>query len=301
VESKSSAEHRGECQIFAHAPAESSPILKVQLMIASAMKNLHPPKVLIKRKFTRATLLKSPKATSKFLSCLTHILLCITLVYMKSVAAEPSPAVNAINSFGIDLLHKVAKPDANVLVSPYSIQNALAMAYAGADGTTRDEMAKVLHYPKNDSQLHQSFADLRKELNRVVQQSELISDQEKQYGRTNDPISLTVATRLFGQGGYDFRPPFLALVKDSYDAPFEPVDFISGSAAATKQINGWVEEQTRKRIRNLIPDGALGSLTRLVLVNAVYLKAAWTERFEKSATQPGPFRVNGSKDGEVAC
>jgi len=224
-----------------------------------------------------------------------------TLLYAKSLsAAEPSSAaVTAVNTLGINLLHKIGKPDANALISPYSIQSALAMAYAGAEGATRDEMAKVLHYSKDDSELHKSFAALWKELNRVVEQSELISAQAKQYGQTNDPITLTVANRLFGQSGYDFRPPFLALVKDSYDAPFKPMDFINGSAAATKQINQWVEDQTRKRIRNLIPDGALDRLTRLVLVNAVYLKAPWAEKFQASATQPGPFRANGARNVEV--
>jgi serpin B len=224
-----------------------------------------------------------------------------TLLYAKSLsAAEPSSAaVTAVNTLGINLLHKIGKPDANVLVSPYSIQSALAMAYAGAEGTTRDEMAKVLHYSKDDSEVHQSFAALRKALDAVIQQSAVDSQQAKQYRQTNDPITLTVANRLFGQSGYDFRPPFLALVKDSYDAPFEPMDFINGAAAATKEINQWVEDQTRKRIRNLIPDGALGPLTRLVLVNAVYLKAPWAEKFAASATKPGLFHVNGGKGVEV--
>jgi Serine protease inhibitor len=244
------------------------------------------------------TLLKSANATTKFSYCLTHILLCAIFAYMKSAAAEPSPAVNAINTFGVDLLHKVAKPDANVLLSPYSIQSALAMAYAGADGTTRAEMAKVLHYPKDESELHQSLAALRKALDAIMQQSAAQSEQLKKYG-TNDPITLTVANRLFGQSGYDFRAPFLELVKENYNAPFEPMDFINGSAAATKKINQWVEEQTRKRIRDLIPDGALDRLTRLVLVNAIYLKAAWAEKFPTDATKPGLFHVNGGKGVEV--
>jgi serpin B len=269
-------------------------------MIASAVKRLHSAKVLIERKYMRLTLHNSANATAKFRYHLMHTLVCVTFVYMKSAAAEPpSPAVNAINSFGIDLLHKVAKPDANALISPYSIQSALAMAYAGAEGTTRDEMAKVLHYPKDESELHRSFATLRKELDAAIQQSAAESHRAKQYGQTNDPITLTVANRLFGQGGYDFRPPFLALVKDNYDAPFEPTDFINGSAAATKQINDWVEEQTRKRIRNVIPDGALNQLTRLVLVNAVYLKAPWAEKFPTDLTKSAAFRVNGGKGIEV--
>ena len=56
-----------------------------------------------------------------------------------------------------------------------------------------------------------------------------------------------------------------------------------------------MEEQTRLRIRNLIPDGGLNKLTRLVLVNAIYLKAPWAEPFQTSATRPGPFHLSGGK------
>ena len=68
------------------------------------------------------------------------------------VTAEPAAA--AVNALGIDLLKKTSRPDANALLSPYSIQSALAMAYAGAEGVTREEMAKVLHYPKDEAALH---------------------------------------------------------------------------------------------------------------------------------------------------
>jgi serpin B len=214
-------------------------------------------------------------------------------------AEPPSAAANAINSLGVDLLHRVGKPDENALLSPYSIQTAMVMAYAGADGTTREEMAKALHYPKDESELHRSFTGLRKELNRLVQQSELISARQKEYGQTNDPLTLVIANCLFGQRGYDFREPFLALVKDNYGAPFQDMDFVNRSELATRTINEWVEDQTRKRIQNLIPDGALDHLTRLVLVNAIYLKAPWAEKFEASATKPGLFHVNGGKGIEV--
>lgn len=240
-------------------------------------------------------------ARNTFYCKLLAILCCAIIMNITSLrAAElPSAAANAINSLGVDLLHRVGMPDENALISPYSIQSALVMAYAGADGTTRDEMAKVLHYPKDESQLHQSFAALRKTLNKAIEQSELVSARERQYGQTNAPLTLVVANRLFGQRGYDFREPFLTLLKDNYSAPFEDMDFINRSALAKQRINEWVEDQTRKRIRDLIPDGALGPLTRLVLVNAIYLKAPWAEKFEASATKPGLFHVNGGKGVEV--
>lgn len=224
------------------------------------------------------------------------ILLCGVVLH----AVEPgSPAAAAINSLGIDLLQRTGKPDANALLSPYSIQSAMAMAYAGADGATRDEMAKVLHYPKDEAKLLLSLSALRKALDEAARQSAKESAQVRKYGMTNDPFTLTVANRLFGQAGYDFRKPFLDLLKDTYDAPFEPLDFVHNSRAAAGHINDWVETQTRQRISNLIPDGALNDLTRLVLVNAIYLKVPWAEEFEASATKPGMFHVKGGDGVEV--
>jgi len=100
---------------------------------------------------------------------------------------------------------------------------------------------------------------------------------------------------LFGQIGYGFRPAYLSLLSDTYLAPLETWDFIHDAPGATAHINNWVEQQTRDRIQNLIPPGALTQDTRLVLVNAVYLKAPWTHKFEESATRPRPFNISGAK------
>ena len=210
-------------------------------------------------------------------------------------AAEPiTTAADAVNALGVDLLRQSAKPGANTLLSPYSIQSALAMTYAGAEGETRAEMAKVLHYPKDDAEVHRSFAALRKALDDVMQKSVRDAEQMQKWGGKVDPITLTIANRLFGQTGYAFREPFVTLVRDNYGAPFEPLDFAKNSSGATKHINTWVEDQTRQRIRNLIADGALNDLTGLVLVNAIYLKAPWAEEFHDFATKPQTFYLGAN-------
>lgn len=178
-------------------------------------------------------------------------------------ASEPNSAVvKAINAFGMDLVQRTVSASENALISPYSIQSAMAMAYAGADGATRDEMARALHYPNDEGELHRSFAELRATLSREAQESAQRSEAWKKYGGSNDPVTLSIANRLFGQNGYDFRGPFLSLLKETYDAPFEPADFVHGAPAATKRINEWVENETHDRIRGIIPDRALNSLTR---------------------------------------
>jgi serpin B len=140
---------------------------------------------------------------------------------------------------------------------------------------------------------------LEKALAEVMQRSVERVEQQKKYGPASDPITLTIANRLFGQQGYDFRQPFLDLLKTNYNAPFEAMDFVKNSAGATKAINSWVEQQTKQRIRNLIPDGGLDALTRLVLVNAIYLKAPWAEPFSASATKPLPFHTRESSAADV--
>lgn len=169
------------------------------------------------------------------------------------------------------------------------------MVYAGAEGDTCLEMMKVLHYPTNDTELHNSFARLRVALGAVVQKSLKETEQSKKRGEENDPVTLIVANRLFGQKGYKFRQPFLRWVENIYGATFQQLDFDKDSSGATKRINEWVENQTQQRIRNPIPEGALIDLTRLVVVNAIYLKAPWAHEFEESGTTLRPFHAAGGE------
>ncbi len=108
-----------------------------------------------------------------------------------------------------------------------------------------------------------------------------------------------MANRLFGQQGYPFEPPFLKVAEKSYHAPLRFADFRNNFAAERTLINKWVEEQTRERIVDLLPEGSLNDRTRLVLVNALYFKAAWRYRFPKSATAPAPFHLQADKAVEV--
>jgi len=224
---------------------------------------------------------------------------CSFLIPMTVHAADASLAANAINSLGIELLAKTGKADANNLLSPYSIQNALAMTYAGADGETRDEMARVLFFPKDGAQLNDSFMVLNRALDEIEQKTAGVAEASKKFGGPSEPIKLRVANRLFGQQGFDFRKPFLEIVKNDYGAPLETLDFEKDPGKATKIINLWVEEQTLQRIRGLIPDGALTNLTKLVLVNAIYLKAPWAKEFNKQATESRIFQISGTGNEPV--
>ena len=227
-------------------------------------------------------------------------LLGFILAATSALAANVTqPAATAINALGLDLLPRVGWTNDNGLIAPYSIQSALAMTYAGADGATRAEMMRVLHYPPDDVELNRSFLALRRALFELAARSAKRAEESRRYGMTNDPITFNTANRLFGQTGFDFRAPFLAVLKDSFGAPLAPLDFRKNAPGATRQINGWVAERTHDRIRDLIPDGALNAMTRLVLVNAVYLKAPWLHEFDAGNTKPRPFHIGGGKGENV--
>lgn len=257
------------------------------------------------------------------------ILICVPLVVFwlvgsnRSTTQENLTAVDAANALGIDLLHQTAQSGPNSLFSPYSIQMALAMTCAGADGQTRDEMVRVLHYAKDEDRMIHSFACLQTNVNGIMsrdlafaqhnieQYKSFINNNTKpgadgeKYraarlsslnSLTNNVLTLTTVNRLYGQSGYAIRPAYLKLLEDNWGASFESVDFIHNAPNITTQINSWVQDQTHGHIQNLIPARALDEYSRLVLVNAIYLKAPWLNSFSRELTQPGPFHLS---DGTV--
>jgi serpin B len=207
-------------------------------------------------------------------------------------------ATKATNELAIDLHRQLATGGDNLCVSPYSIETALAMTFAGADGETRSEMARVLHL-SNDPNVFASFSSLQQSLQEMSARTAELAKQSKKFGGQSEPIMLNIANRLFAQKGYNFRENFLSLVKQDFGGAFESIDFTADPAAATQHINKWVAEQTRDRIRDLIPGGALDETTRLVLANALYLKAPWADPFTENATQPEPFRIRGGSPVDV--
>jgi serine protease inhibitor len=222
------------------------------------------------------------------------------LITMAHAATNFDLAAKATNELGADLYRQLATGDQNLCISPYSIDSALAMTFAGADGETRNEMARVLHFP-NAGDVPASFFALQQSLEQMsAKTAELVKDSKKfPEVSGSEPITLNIANRLFAQKGYHFREAYLSLVKRNFGGAFEPVDFVANPAAATQRINQWVADQTRDRIRDLIPADALNKLTRLVLANALYLKAPWADAFSDKTTQPEPFFVRGGGPVDV--
>jgi serpin B len=110
-------------------------------------------------------------------------------------------------------------------------------------------------------------------------------------------LEINAANRLFGQDGYPFEKPFLDLVTNTYNSPLEIMDFKGAAERSRQRINDWVADQTKDRIRDLIPPGIIDEYTRLVLTNAIYMKAAWAGEFRDEAD--APFFVDGTDEVKV--
>src|SRR5687768_6789451 len=172
-------------------------------------------------------------------------------------AAELFPPAEAANALGLDLYRlEGAKSPGNLILSPYSIQSALCMTLGGADGVTKEEMARVLHLDGKSDAAPGELAALRQALEKAAETSAKQAAQAKKYGGSFEPLQLRVANRLFGRTGYPFHPDFLKSTETLWRAPLEAIDFGKAEAART-HINGWVEQQTEKRIRDLIPKGGV--------------------------------------------
>ena len=189
--------------------------------------------------------------------------------------------------FAFDIL-KVIRPDgANLIFSPYSIASALTMTYAGARGDTATEIRQAISLALANDRIHAARNELDLRITEEPQPFE---------GDDREPFTIRVANSLWGQAGYPFLDEFLELIAANYDAGMNLVDFETAAEEARQQINTWVEEATEGRIVDLIPEGAIDDLTRLVLVNAIWFKANWAEPFDPERTSDGPFTLlDGSR------
>lgn len=194
--------------------------------------------------------------------------------------------VNGNNAFALDLYQRLAQEPGNLFYSPYSISLALAMTYAGARGETERQMAQTLHFSLPQEQLHPAFNMLDLNL-RPLEQKPASQDEQ--------PFQLNIANSLWGHKDFDFLPQFLDTLAENYGAGMYRVDY-GQPDVARQRINRWVEEQTREKIKDLIAEGALNPLSRLVLVNAIYFKGAWVYPFDKESTREGSFTLlDGSR------
>uniref|UniRef100_A0A8C2E3M5 Serpin B6 n=1 Tax=Cyprinus carpio TaxID=7962 RepID=A0A8C2E3M5_CYPCA len=235
----------------------------------------------------------------------------------------------ANTQFSLNLFKKISGGNAsgNVFYSPISISSALAMVSLGARGNTAAQMFKVLGFnnpakpdaatPVTHQQAQkpqiacgvkgQHEPPMMQQTQKLEQKSpaqltpgQKIEDQihssfnklMSELKKPGAPYVLSLANRLYGEQSYQFVEKFLSDAKRYYEAGLEEVDFKKKSEDARVDINKWVEKNTQEKIKDLLPQGSIGEMTKLVLVNAIYFKGNWEKKFPKEATRDGQFKLN---------
>ncbi|KAM9054652.1 LOW QUALITY PROTEIN: serpin B3-like [Megaptera novaeangliae] len=233
--------------------------------------------------------------------------------------ANVSSLGEAINHFAVNLFQQIRQSEKeNIFFSPLSIMSALAMTSLGAEQTA-SQIQKVLHsneiegtkkeelqlipsnkmsaarhantcetgqqclengnpdkcYVENTGNVHHQFQTLLTELKKPT-----------------DAYELNIANRLYGEKTFLFLQAYMDNVKKFYLASVESADFDNAAEESRKMINSWVESQTNEKIKDLFPKDSLGSVTVLVLVNAVYFKGQWCQKFKKENTGEEKFCLN---------
>lgn len=191
----------------------------------------------------------------------------------------------ANNSFALELYAKLKEQEGNLFCSPYSISSALAMLYVGARGDTKTQMQSVLHFDPDQESLGQHFKTMT---------SALLSKKRK------SDMEFSVANAVWVRKDKPILKEYLKVVKQNWGAAAQSVDFRSAPEKSRKTINAWVEKQTRGLFKELLGPSTIDNMTRVVLTNAVYFKAAWQESFNKADTKEAPFKLLSGEKTPVA-
>jgi serine protease inhibitor len=191
--------------------------------------------------------------------------------------------VNSNNQFSLELYSNLKdREEGNIFFSPYSISTALAMAYEGARGQTAEEIQSVFHFPEDSNVRRPAFAGVYNQLNK----------KDAKY-------KLDTANALWVQQDYPLLDDYTNTTETYYGGKATNLDFVGATEQARQTINGWVEDKTNNKIKNLFPSGSLKPSSRLVLTNAIYFKGTWVKQFDKSDTRDEDFRVSSDKTVKV--
>lgn len=181
--------------------------------------------------------------------------------------------VGQSNAFGVELFARTAagEPD-NLMLSPLSASTALTMLLNGADGETFAQIRDVLGYPPalDVAAVNASARSLRTQL--------LAADPQ---------VQLALANAVFHDAAYPVHGSFLAAMQAEFGAPATALDF--RTPAALDAINGWASRNTNGRVPRVLD--ALDPDLVVLLMDALYFKGDWTERFDAARTAPGAFTL----------
>uniref|UniRef100_A0A672IQ43 Antithrombin-III n=1 Tax=Salarias fasciatus TaxID=181472 RepID=A0A672IQ43_SALFA len=212
----------------------------------------------------------------------------------ESIPESTNPRVwelsKANGRFALSLYKQLAlskTPDANIFMSPLSVSTAFAMTKLGACDDTLEQIMKVFEFDtikeKTSDQVHFFFAKLNCRL----------------YRKKDETTELISANRLFGEKSLAFNETYQNISETVYGTRLQPLDFKEHAEESRVTINDWIANKTENRIQETLPAGVLDSTTVLVLVNTIYFKGQWKNKFDKDNGVEARFRYRHFPDDQV--
>jgi serpin B len=219
---------------------------------------------------------------------------------------EKGELATSLSGFAFALWQELRRdPSAknNFVFSPTSISLALGMTYAGAMGDTASQMKTAMHVAGSSDVYFRSLNWLAQQLesraaDALKQTQDLYTRSgSRSGGAAPDPADyrLHVVNACWGDRTMTFEEPYLDTLATDFGSGVHLADFRTQPEVERLTINGWVAQETLDRIKDLIPQGAIDTTTRAVLVNAIHLKLPWYDPFVETATELGTFsKTDGS-------
>jgi serpin B len=198
----------------------------------------------------------------------------------RAAAVSPHAAelADGINGFGYRLFVAAGEgSDADLVLSPLSIGLAFGMVDLGATGATATSIEELFAYPVGGEDRWSAFNTLERSITEV------------------DDLVVRLANRQFPEVTFETAEGYDEELARWFGAGIEPLPLRAEPEESRLHINRWVSDRTEQLIPELLPEGFLSENAALVLVNALYLEAAWSQPFDVDFTSQAPFtRLDGS-------
>ncbi|MBQ9396331.1 MAG: serpin family protein [Proteobacteria bacterium] len=174
----------------------------------------------------------------------------------------------------------------NAMISTFSIQPALAMTWAGANGTTADEMKSALRFGDNPHKMLNYLDALVISKNKEARVSEY---------NPADAVEIHTENNLYLAPAEKWSDTWLDTLAVNYGVGIWSTDFAEDPEAARLYINDAVSKSTHEKIQDLLPEGSLKPNTEAVITNAVYFKAPWRDHFDLMKTPVSFVKLDNSE------
>ncbi|XP_003794692.1 serpin I2 [Otolemur garnettii] len=182
--------------------------------------------------------------------------------------------------FAVDLYQAVSVSHKdNIIFSPLGATLVLGMVQLGAKGKAQQQIRRSLRL--QGAPAGEEFSVLKSFFTSI-------SEKKQEF-------TFNLANALYLQEGFAVKEQYLHGNKEFFQSAIKLVDFQDAKACA-EMISTWVESKTEGKIKDMFSGEDFGPLTRLVLVNAIYFKGDWKQKFRTEDTQLMNFT---KKDGST--